>query len=362
MNKKLLFLLLPFFFLSFSTSFAQILNEGFEDSSFPPTGWHTKNILGGVAWMRANGGHTGLHSAIIGWEVTGGEDWLVTPQLNISSGDSLKFWARKFFNSNYPPDSLHILVSTTDTAVTSFTTLLATYNVNAFPYGWTTQYAVNLSPLAGMSVYIAFKHFDVNGNGMLIDDITIDEQIPVELTSFTALVNESDVTLSWITASELNNSGFYVERRNGNESWNNLGFVEGQGTTTEKQSYTFMDKNLVSGIYNYRLKQIDNDGSFEYSKVIEVDLGMPMEFSLSQNYPNPFNPLTKIRYSIPKSSNVIIKVFDILGNEIGTLINEEKPIGNYEVDFNSSGLPSGLYFYRLLAGDFVQIRKMILLK
>ncbi len=290
MNKKLLFLLLPFFFLSFSTSSAQILNEGFEDASFPPTGWHTKNILGGVAWMRANGGHTGLHSAIIGWEVTGGEDWLVTPQLNISSGDSLKFWARKFFNSNYPPDSLHILVSTTDTAVTSFTTLLAAYNVNAFPYGWTTQYAVNLTSFAGMNVYIAFKHFDVNGNGMLLDDITIDEQIPVELTSFTALVNESDITLNWMTATEINNSGFYVERRNGIESWNNLGFIEGHGTTTEKQSYNFVDKNLVSGIYYYRLKQIDNDGSFEYSNVIEVDLELLLEFSLSQNHPNPFNP------------------------------------------------------------------------
>jgi Secretion system C-terminal sorting domain/Cleaved Adhesin Domain len=352
MNKKLLFLLLPFFFLSFSPSFAQILNEGFEGPSFPPTGWHTKNILGGVAWMRANGGHTGLHSAIIGWEVAGGEDWLVTPQLNISSGDSLKFWARKFFNSNYPPDSLHILVSNTDTAVTSFTTLLATYNVNAFPYGWTTQYAANLTSFAGMNVYIAFKHFDVNGNGLLIDDITIDLPVPVELTSFTAMAIENDVMLSWITATELNNRGFYIERRNDSESWNNLGFVEGHGTTTEKQSYTFLDKNLSSGIYIYRLKQIDTDGSFEYSNEIEVDLGMPIEFSLSQNYPNPFNPLTIIRYSIPKSSNVIIKVFDVLGNDIGTLIN----------DFNSSGLPSGVYFYRLQAGSFIEIKKMILMK
>jgi hypothetical protein len=362
LNKKLLFLLLPFFILTFSTSFAQILNEGFEDPSFPPTGWHTKNILGGVAWMRANGGHTGSFSAIIGWEVTGGQDWLVTPQLNISSSDSLKFWTRKFFNSNYPPDSLHILASTTDTAVTSFTTLLATYNVNDFPYGWTTQYAVDLSPLAGMVVYIAFKHFDVNGNGMLIDDITIDEPVPVELTSFTALVYESDVTLSWITATELNNSGFNVERRNGNESWSNIGFVKGHGTTTEKQSYTFVDENLVSGIYNYRLKQIDNNGSFEYSNVIEVDLGIPMEFSLSQNYPNPFNPLTKITYSIPETGNVSLIIFDLLGSEVAELVNGEIEAGYYAFNFYASNLPSGVYFYRLQAGDFVQTKKMVLLK
>ena len=362
MNKKLLFLLLPILFLSFSPSFAQILNEGFEDPSFPPTGWHTKNILGGVAWMRANGGHTGLHSAIIGWEVTGGEDWLVTPQLNISSGDSLKFWARKFFNSNYPPDSLHILVSTTDTAVTSFTTLLTAYNVNAFPYGWTTQYAVGLSSLAGMNVYIAFKHFDVNGNGLLIDDVTIDLPVPVELTSFTALVNESDVTLSWITATELNNSGFYVERRNGNESWYILGFVEGHGTTTEKQNYTFLDKNVVSGFYNYRLKQIDTDGSFEYSNEIEVDLEIPINFNLSQNYPNPFNPSTKIIYSIPEKSIVSLKVFDLLGGEVAQLVNGEIEAGNYELNFDAANLPNGVYFYRLKTGDFMKTRKMILLK
>ena len=363
MNKKLLFLLLPFFILSFSTGSAQLLNEGFEGSTFPPTGWHTKNILGGVAWMKANGGHSGLYSAIIGWEVTGGEDWLVTPSLNLSYGDSLKFWTRKFFNSNYPPDTLHILVSTTDTAVTSFTVLVAAYNVNAFPYTWTTQYAVDLTPFAGMSVYIAFKHFDVNGNGMLIDDITVEEPVPVELTSFIGLVSGSDVILSWITATELNNSGFCVERRTDKESWKNIGFVEGHGSTTEMQSYSFVDKNPVSGIYNYRLKQVDFDGCFKYYYLNqEIEIAILNAYAISQNYPNPFNPSTKIKYSVPQSSNVVIKVFDILGNEIETLVNEEKPAGTYQVNWNANNLPSGVYYYQLEAGTFIQTRKMLLLK
>jgi len=363
MNKKLLFLFLSFFILISSTNFAQVLNEGFEGPAFPPTGWHTKNILGGVAWMRANGGHSGSYSAIIAWEVTGGEDWLVTPQLNISSGDSLKFWARKFFNSNYPPDSLHILVSTTDTAVASFTTLVAAYDVNAFPYGWTTQYAIDLSPFTGMSVYIAFKHFDVNGNGMYIDDITIIDPVPVELTSFTASVSGTDVILSWMTATELNNSGFQIERRTGEESWNNLGFVEGHGTTTETQSYSFLDKNLASGIYNYRIKQVDFDGSYKYYELNqEIEIEAPNAYSLSQNYPNPFNPSTKIEFTISEIRFTTLKIYDVLGNEVLILVNEEKLTGTYEVEFDGSNLPSGVYFYQLKAGDFIETKKMVLMK
>ena len=181
----------------------QTLNEGFEDPTFPPAGWHAKNILGGVAWMRANGGHSGTGSAIIGWETTGGEDWLVTPQLNILTGDSLKFWARKFWNTTYAPDSLQIVVSTTDTSVASFTTVIAAYDVNAFPYGWTTQYAVDLSAFAGMSVYIAFRHFDTDGNGLYIDDVQVGEPVLSNIVTISGdpfnLYYTTDMGSTWST-------------------------------------------------------------------------------------------------------------------------------------------------------------------
>ena len=191
---------------------------------------------------------------------------------------------------------------------------------------------------------------------------SFDQGVPVELVSFSAELSMDIVFLHWITATEKNNSGFEIERMQDNSGWEKIGFVEGHGTTTEPNEYSFTDKNISTGMYFYRLKQIDYDGSFEYSLEVKVEVGTPLEFSLEQNYPNPFNPNTKIKYSVPHSSNVTIKVFDILGNEIETLVNEEKPVGRYEINFNASSLPSGVYFYQLRAGNFVGTKKMILLK
>jgi hypothetical protein len=186
--------------------------------------------------------------------------------------------------------------------------------------------------------------------------------VPVELTSFTASVQSGKVSLNWSTATEVNNQGFEIERSEDNISFNKIGFVPGFGTTTEVKSYSFMDNNLTAGDYQYRLKQIDFDGSFEYSDVVEVEILTLDKFELSQNYPNPFNPSTKIKYSIPQSSNVMIKVFDILGNEIETLVNEEKPVGTYEITWYAKDLPSGIYCYKIQSGSFVETKKMILMK
>ena len=364
MNKKILFLFLSFFILSFFTSFAQTLNEGFEDPTFPPTGWHTKNILGGVVWMQANSiFHSGAHSAIIAWQDTGGEDWLVTPQLNIATGDSLKFWVRKFWAAIYEPDTLQIRISTTDTSVASFTSVLATYNVNTFPNPGFGEYKIDLSTFSGQNVFIAFRHYDFNGNGMYLDDVTVAGSVPVELASFVATVNGNDVTLSWMTATELNNTGFYIERRTGEDSWNNLGFVKGHGTTTEIQSYTFIDKGLASGIYNYRIKQVDFDGSYNYYNLKEeIQIDVPKSYALSQNYPNPFNPTTKIKYSVPADGFVNIAVYNLLGKKVTELVNSIQNAGSYEVTFDASKLASGMYIYRMEAGDFVSIKKMMILK
>jgi hypothetical protein len=193
--------------------------------------------------------------------------------------------------------------------------------------------------------------------------------VPVELVSFSATKDEKDIVLNWSTATELNNLGFEVERSTDNQIFGRIGFVEGKGTTTENQEYSFRDNTLTSeGKYFYRLKQVDHDGIFTYSEVIEVEYNwLPSEFSLSRNYPNPFNPSTKIIFTIPrdvrgKTIEVSLKVYDLLGNEIATLVNEEKPAGTYEVEFDGNGLPSGVYFYSLYAGNFLSTKKMILLK
>ncbi|MBV6420610.1 MAG: hypothetical protein DAHOPDDO_01867 [Ignavibacteriaceae bacterium] len=199
--------------------------------------------------------------------------------------------------------------------------------------------------------------------------------VPVELQSFSAEIIGSDVNLLWSTATETNNSGFDVEKKalsfgeGLGEAWKTIGFVPGFGTTTEVHHYLFVDERLQAGNYQYRLKQIDFDGTFEYSNIIEVTIDAPIEFSLEQNFPNPFNPTTKIKYTIPASLNpskggtlVQLQVFDILGNAVATLINEQKQPGTYEVEFNGTGLPSGIYFYKLKAGTFVQTKKMILIK
>jgi hypothetical protein len=198
--------------------------------------------------------------------------------------------------------------------------------------------------------------------------------IPVELTSFTSKVQGHDVQLNWETVTELNNTGFEVERkvsyRNsevGNEEWNVIGFVEGFGTTTELHNYSFDDKNLTSGKYQYRLKQIDLDGSYEYSNIVYADVNVVNEFSLEQNYPNPFNPTTKISWQSSVDSWQTLKIYDILGNEVLTLVNEHKQAGNYEVEMNATGFASGVYIYTLSISNngeqlFRDSKQMLMIK
>ncbi len=194
-------------------------------------------------------------------------------------------------------------------------------------------------------------------------------QLPVELTEFGFRKADSGIELHWRTATELNNSGFEVERKSHGTDWNTLGFVRGNGTTTEAQSYSFLDRT-ASGKVQYRLKQIDFDGQFEYSNVIEVDAGLPKQFALEQNYPNPFNPTTTIGYQLPVASEVSLKVYDVLGREVMTLVNGRQDAGAYNITLNAATLSSGIYFYRLQSSatngasssNFVQTKKMMLVK
>jgi len=191
--------------------------------------------------------------------------------------------------------------------------------------------------------------------------------IPVELTSFTASVIGSDVELLWQTATETNNSGFDIERKSENTEFSKIGFVPGFGTTTETKSYSFKDAGLQPGVYSYRLKQVDFNGTFEYSDEVNVQVTAPATFSLNQNYPNPFNPSTKISFSLADNANVSLKIYDVLGNEITTLVNKELPAGTHSYDFNAASINSGVYFYRIEAtglngNNFIDMKKMMLIK
>ncbi|PIP78220.1 MAG: hypothetical protein COW85_04975 [Ignavibacteria bacterium CG22_combo_CG10-13_8_21_14_all_37_15] len=191
--------------------------------------------------------------------------------------------------------------------------------------------------------------------------------LPVELTSFTAVFNNGAVELNWNTVTEVNNYGFEVERASRNEelgirNWKKVGFVKGNGNSNSPKDYSFTDKTISYGSYAYRLKQLDNDGAFKYSKIVEADFKLRQTFELSQNYPNPFNPTTKISYSLPVDSRVQLLVYGITGEQVRSLVNEYQTAGIYTVDFDASVLSSGIYFYKIIANKFLQIKKMSVLK
>jgi hypothetical protein len=191
--------------------------------------------------------------------------------------------------------------------------------------------------------------------------IGADLPVPVELSSFNAGVDGSSVLLSWITATETNNYGFQIQRRT-DALWETIAFVPGSGTTTDIKSYSFADKNLDHGNYTYRLRQVDYDGTGSYSHEVEVEIGIPSEYVLGQNYPNPFNPSTTIEFALINKTNVKLTIYNSLGEEIALLLNEEKNAGYHKINFNASGLISGVYFYELRTENFVQTKRMLLLK
>jgi hypothetical protein len=186
--------------------------------------------------------------------------------------------------------------------------------------------------------------------------------IPVELTSFTANVNNGVVELNWETATEVNNQGFEVERRTEATEYRTIGFVEGAGTITEPRNYSFADRNVENSTYIYRLKQIDFNGTYEYSNEIEVDAIGLMSFNLEQNYPNPFNPTTNIKFSVPEAGNIKLSVYNVVGEEVAVLVNGFTEVGIFDVSFDASNLPSGVYLYKLQSANSTQTKKMMLLK
>ncbi len=187
--------------------------------------------------------------------------------------------------------------------------------------------------------------------------------VPVELTSFLVNLTKDGVLLNWKTATELNNSGFQIERSQDNESYEQIAFVPGFGSTTEPKSYRYNDNSVISGTYYYRLKQIDYDGSFTYSGVVEVNIGLPTEFALEQNHPNPFNPSTVIEFSLPEDvAKVSLTIYDILGQKVTQLVNTSLKAGKYQYQWNAGTVATGMYIYELRTDNFVSVKKMMLLK
>jgi hypothetical protein len=205
-------------------------------------------------------------------------------------------------------------------------------------------------------------------NVLFIGKPYVDSPLPVELSFFTSNTNGRNIQLNWETKTEKNSDKFVIERKTIGTSWEAMGSVKAAVLSNSPKNYSYSDTKLQSGKYQYRLKMIDNDGSFSLSSVEAAEVAIPKDFAVSQNYPNPFNPSTKIDYQVPADAKVIMEVYNIAGQKVVELVNQEQSAGYYTVDFGGSKLSSGIYIYRLAASDkatgnnFSSIKKMILLK
>jgi len=218
----------------------------------------------------------------------------------------------------------------------------------------TENNTITLSNLDGFSIWTAGDR---------------NEALPVELTSFTANATQNKVVLNWQTATEVNNYGFEIERkivgtsRDLSEEWVTISFIKGNGNSNSPKEYSFVDESVPGGKYSYRLKQIDNDGKFTYSDVVNVDIeNIPTDYTLYQNYPNPFNPSTTIKFGLPKEGMVTLEVFNLIGEKVAPLVNKELTVGYHTIDFNGSRLSSGIYLYKITAGEFTSTKKFVLMK
>jgi hypothetical protein len=208
-----------------------------------------------------------------------------------------------------------------------------------------------------------FSQFAMGGN--VSDGNPLQGPLPVEIKLFSYNISSNNVVLNWITTSEKNNKGFEIYRKNVSTDWQKIGYIKGNGNSNSQTNYVFYDNNLASNTYSYRLKQLDYNGNYEYFALNSlVMIGVPSKFDLRQNYPNPFNPSTTIQYSIPNDAFVSIKVYDVAGKEIANLVNSQVKAGLYSValNANSYSMSSGIYFYKITAGQYTNVKKMILIK
>ena len=228
---------------------------------------------------------------------------------------------------------------------------------NSWNFNWLVPSEVSTDCLVRIS--------SVNTSGVAdISDFPFEivNYVPVELNEFSCVSLGNSVLLEWQTETETNNRGFFIERKTQSNSWIQRGFIQGNGSTTEPHKYQFSDVDVANGNYSYRIIQYDYDGSNKIIAESDVEVLLPLEFSLDQNYPNPFNPKTIIGFSIPEQKHICLKVFDVLGREILTLLDEKKPAGKYQIIMDAKNLQSGVYFYRLETGGIHITKKCVFLK
>lgn len=296
------------------------------------------------------------------------DQWLISPQFTVFPGDTVSFWWRS--TGNQWDDSVYVKISNGGSNLSDFTLNLGR---NKLPGAW-TNYRYVFATGGAKRVALQYYHTDGGSSGTYSDYWGLDlfriiegPNVPVELTSFKSLVAGNTVSLSWTTATETNNKGFEVQRKSHNGNFEAIGFVNGKGTTLEVQNYSFVDQNVAVGTYSYRLKQVDFDGTFEYSKEISADVIAPGTFELNQNYPNPFNPSTNITFSLAVDSRVTLNVFNVLGQKVTSLVNGNLSAGVQTIKFDAAGLQSGVYFVKMEANgvdgsSFSAVKKMILSK
>ncbi len=299
------------------------------------------DINGSVEWFHTYGGYTGDY----------GYDVVNTPD------NGLALSGRRSSNTLGGYDVYLIKTDANGYSSCAF----GTYSPNIFTISNLQAINLNMATLSYVSAAILTVATLIPGTGENISCSVI----PVELKTFGYKIDDNKVVLNWSTASELNNHGFELERCTQNREWRTIGFVEGNGTTTEIQNYIYTDDlfEINTEKIFYRLKQVDFDGQFNYSSELEIELEItPTDFNLFQNYPNPFNPVTIIKYSVPKSAYVTITIHDTIGQLVRKLVNETKAPGYYQVEFDGAALPNGIYFYTLASDNVITTKKMVLLK
>ncbi|MDP2301525.1 MAG: choice-of-anchor J domain-containing protein, partial [Ignavibacteria bacterium] len=350
-----------------------LIIENFETGGTLPVGWTVVDANNdGETWAPYNASaynHTsgGTYSLTINYSTNNPkDDYVFTKALNMKSDSSyiLTFWHR--IASVTWPEDMKVVLSTSQTAAGIVWTIVDMPAMNNIVFA---EKVVNFNVAESGTYYLGFYAYSIaNQFRIAIDDVSLEQVafIPVELTSFNVRADGNIANLTWSTATETNNKGFSVERKSG-ESFETVTFVNGYGTTVENKNYSFTDEGLNSCTYTYRLKQVDFDGTFAYSKEVEVEIAVPDQYSLNQNYPNPFNPVTKIEFSLATESKVTMKIFNTLGEEVATLVNNVMPAGMHNVNFDASKLNSGVYFYSIEAtgsngANFTSVKKMVLMK
>jgi hypothetical protein len=344
----------------------------------------------GAAFVYYGNSSTGIRSTLQQYQV--GSSNIIGPHGRVTTDDQIRFSlfakspygrtrGRLVYEYKATGDAFSgnpITNSTQSTGQGSFTSLGTTgttlnHDVTGIPvfdnYRWRVRvkYDIVSNPY---QVYGPWRYYE-NYQPMSFGSFkSKDQPLPVSLLAFNYSVNGRDVRLSWTTEWELNNAGFDIERKRKSEAqWTKIGFVEGSGTTNQPRSYSYEDKMLSKGVYEYRLKQIDYCGQHEYHQLYsDVIIGAPSRYDLSQNYPNPSNPNSKINFSIPIDSRVTLKIYDVTGREVKTLLNSEyKEADYYTIEFDGTDLASGVYFYRIVAEGlegqkFTKTMKLVLIK